>query len=793
MFAAKQESSTNLHITNLTRLITTQDHTLAEQLLRDLLNGLLHSMPASEQLHILNLLHRFVWQLPEINPAVFERLHALYQKAKAYLQGFSRDQQLSFYQSAGDIYFYCGLSIAKPWQATEFCWQSAAQAYASGLQIIDPMHSGYAALSARLRLIETTALIQLRFEYASPMLPEEFVRFAQHWQWFVTEFNKFVIEQSSATAETIYTRLTPWVASYCKKLEVALRHKNEDHFKQVVTAIQSTVEHWLATRQKGFVRSCCSLLASHSNREIKGFDIRPWLSSISARAYADDKTSAEFKANSIMPTPSPIHPNRELLYGSQHKLETEWQQAKTAEAKLTVQQTYTMQIRGLISNILQDIEQWLGVAPCGFVVIGVGSIAREDFSLMSDVDLAILIEREEFYTHAYFQNLLVALRMQLSCLGNGTVVNETTHDVGHFQLDSKDITYLSKAGEFRFLQTPQNLIQYHYPLNLGNINISSFESYALLRPVLLYTNKCGLTLLATYQEQLLKKLELKVMSQVKQDAKTPFPSTVPYYRQLAVRYLAEHQKKFDQECKRENQNNVNLKIHYLVPFTLWCYDIALCVGLIRPDGRGLVTSWTELFKAFIEQRILAEPFVENLQKTWMELQHLRLQQQRVPEFNLTRKQLTQIDLTLQAAYKISSVLERLSSPGHGTSLESTIHTLSAKEAVNTENMKEVANSIAHGLNFVRGYLTSHVRSESYKKQMEKMSADASLSVDEKKLLDLLQTNPSGSNEKLNYTINTKGLARLNESEQSLVRVFKEEPIRNSVNSPGSALPPATPR
>jgi predicted nucleotidyltransferase len=657
MSFAKQESSTaNPHITNLANHIERQQYAEAEQLLSHLLGIWGKRLIAEEQFQVLGLLHRFACQLTDITPAALNKINALYEKAKTSLSNFSSAQQLEFYLAAGDIYLYWGISLATPWQVTEYCWQTATYHYTTGLQLAERAtasapHTGEkksdqsmptdTIFLSRLRQTETIALIQLRLEQPTPLMLEDFEHFTQRWHSLVTGLIQLNVPR-------LYERLIPWTENYLRRFAIVLRQTNNNlgRFSQAITILRPTLEHWLQLRQTDLIQKFCHCITEQADKQAKHFTPPDWLDSILAQAHTETKTAAiniaGFAPSTLSSTP--VHLNRDWLMNSRVQLKIDWYKADDSEKKLAVQQTYTDNIKRLVHNILENIVQWLGAAPCGFAIVGFGSIARGDFSLTSDLDMAILIEREDLRDHSYFQTLLRALRMQLSCLGDSNTVDPTTHDVGHLQLDSKDVTYLSKVGDYKFINTPGNFIREFYTIE--TLNFSSFESYALLRPIILYANDRGRSLLPTYQRLLLDRLGLIAEVQIKQ---IPIPSAT--HHQLAINYLREHQKVFEQDQKKENKEAGNNKMRYLVPFTLWCHDFALFIGMIRSDGEGLEVNWSHLFKGFSKHSHM-EPYAKSVQTAWTELQHIRLQQQWNPEWKLSHEYLVPLsELVLRPLHK----------------------------------------------------------------------------------------------------------------------------------------------
>jgi predicted nucleotidyltransferase len=301
----------------------------------------------------------------------------------------------------------------------------------------------FTPLLTQLQVLENIAHFHFALAKFHQLPPVNFSldKFAHYWKllspWLYT------LQGVASWVDEAYEYLSHLLESYLEKLNAVLGQANAN---DILNKAQPLLADWRAHKQEGLI----------------------------ARHPAIFAAAKDITAPASMPAPSAtammlaakVDARRQSLFNNRQQLKADWQQAKTTETKLLAQRTYTQATRNLVEHILRDIDEWLGTAPCGFAVIGFGSIAREDFSPTSDIDLAILVDRADARSHFYFQNLLNALRLIFSCLGNSDTVDPITHDVGHLQLDSKDISYLSEKGEFKFLNTPQQLIADLYPDDL---------------------------------------------------------------------------------------------------------------------------------------------------------------------------------------------------------------------------------------------------------------------------------------------------------------------------------------
>lgn len=74
-------------------------------------------------------------------------------------------------------------------------------------------------------------------------------------------------------------------------------------------------------------------------------------------------------------------------------------------------------VANILKNICQEIEQQLGPAPYGYTLVAAGSFSRGEISPASDLDLAILVEKENALESQWFKSFLQLLQWKLNtCL-----------------------------------------------------------------------------------------------------------------------------------------------------------------------------------------------------------------------------------------------------------------------------------------------------------------------------------------------------------------------------------------
>lgn len=218
------------------------------------------------------------------------------------------------------------------------------------------------------------------------------------------------------------------------------------------------------------------------------------------------------------------------------------------------QQRFTQSIGELMGGMIKSITDLLGPPPCGYQLIGLGSFARREMNSRSDIDLALLVEEEEYRLHLYFRNLLDLLKHSVDMLGEREDISPG------FRIDNGCFSHL--CGECDNIQTPRGLVSLVY-VDPARIDQFQPESCALHRSVPIYPIDDG-TLNAEYQYLLWKKL-------------TQTQGAEKHHQRLGRLYVTEHQR------QRSEALPINLKEKYLNSLTYLVSDLALFYGIASYD------------------------------------------------------------------------------------------------------------------------------------------------------------------------------------------------------------------
>ena len=77
----------------------------------------------------------------------------------------------------------------------------------------------------------------------------------------------------------------------------------------------------------------------------------------------------------------------------------------------------TSQVKVLLTRMLREAEQVLGKPPCGYAAIGLGSMSRDEISPCSDIEWALLLEKDTPAHRHYFRQLTQWVHLSLIHLG----------------------------------------------------------------------------------------------------------------------------------------------------------------------------------------------------------------------------------------------------------------------------------------------------------------------------------------------------------------------------------------
>ncbi len=246
----------------------------------------------------------------------------------------------------------------------------------------------------------------------------------------------------------------------------------------------------------------------------------------------------------------------------------------------TLQKEISIEAKAILSILLSAIEAFLGEAPCGFSLLGLGSYSRGEMSLCSDIDFAVLVSDESCVQHPYFKSFLSLL----AHLRRGLPPNVLT-------IESKDLQTLF-GQEKSLMHTPFEMISEHCPLyrdaelKIQKDRLSNTESYSVRRAKLIYSSQTqpqeSKTLFEDYQNELSKQL------QTRDERETP------YYQRVGQVCFEEDFKKqsgselVDMQLGQNQSHSLNLKKTHLRPLILWLLDVATYFGIAENNSFAIL-------------------------------------------------------------------------------------------------------------------------------------------------------------------------------------------------------------
>ncbi len=264
----------------------------------------------------------------------------------------------------------------------------------------------------------------------------------------------------------------------------------------------------------------------------------------------------------------------------------------------------------ILNNLLSTIENNLGPVPCAFSILGLGSYSREDMSLCSDIDFAILISDESCREHPYFKHFLWMWEHLCRSLPPNVL-----------PIESKDLQTLF-SREKSLMHTPKGMVLEHCPpYSLAKIKnqknrLSNTESYSVRRARLIFNSQTQFqdskTLFEDYQSRLTKQLQ-SIDSE----------SSTPYYQWVGQVCLEEDFKKqkgqelINSAPGQGTLENIDLKKTHIRPLTLWLLDVATYFGIPAQS------IWS-ILDTLETQALIAPIFLKELREALTTLYTLRL-------------------------------------------------------------------------------------------------------------------------------------------------------------------------
>jgi WD40 repeat protein len=269
----------------------------------------------------------------------------------------------------------------------------------------------------------------------------------------------------------------------------------------------------------------------------------------------------------------------------------------TLSEVLELETDWTKLCCGLISQIIKDIETFLGEAPCGYAFLRLGSGSLEKMTLYSDIEPLLLIETRNANTLMYFRAMIKVLQYRLASLGETDPKRPGLHLDAPYLLDE----------EATFIATPEAFIDSFYPDNLDDQSLCSGSRYAPLNASYLCGNAAGEKLFSRYTSLLTAHL-----------AKQKEGEALTMRQFLGIKQLQYDTAQYAKQCETLPVGKINLKERFAKPLVALCRGFALYHGIEK-------SSFEEILEALEQTMGLeGEPIRQAL--ACVEYQRLLLQE-----------------------------------------------------------------------------------------------------------------------------------------------------------------------
>jgi len=270
---------------------------------------------------------------------------------------------------------------------------------------------------------------------------------------------------------------------------------------------------------------------------------------------------------------------------------------------ITTVSTFTENMRNLVSIILVDCIRLLGPAPCKFCFLSLGSMSRGDMMPYSDVECAILLEKEievkTFHTAfekkdisiSYFARLLYLFEFKMLSIGE--------YSPAGFHLDSEG----HPAKEMRLCNTATNIIRNFIP---PNADITDPIAYSLFHAEYIDGND-GKQLFIEYQKSLQKTLLVNYNNLGQ-----------PFHQIFSIKHLEQHLKDFSESTlELETKTVIDIKKHIYCWLHYVLLDLAIYHNLAVkniPEAIDRLANYQQFsFPLDIKEQIIkAIAYIHNL-------------------------------------------------------------------------------------------------------------------------------------------------------------------------------------
>lgn len=287
------------------------------------------------------------------------------------------------------------------------------------------------------------------------------------------------------------------------------------------------------------------------------------------------------------------------------------------EKKTPIQEvfrTLTNSYKGLLSALIVESQEWLGPAPTKWACIGMGSMARDEMCLYSDLEFAFLLEEKTEASLTYFKNLseLLALRIinfgetKFSLFGqlDYLTLSQKSPTPSGFCMDSGGNTPLGKPGQCELIDTPEGL--------------ASFQCSNWMRDDIIVTNALSTVTYIAGARDLVSNYH---QAKKERFGKTEEPSEVPFCKKLAFKLLKGDMDDFKPDLyskEKEETNAFGIKKNLYRPIQSFLSSLKLFCGLESHSS-------FEIIQELCGKGILSPKGAENLSKALAQILSFRFE------------------------------------------------------------------------------------------------------------------------------------------------------------------------
>ncbi|WPY01707.1 hypothetical protein Trichorick_01625 (plasmid) [Candidatus Trichorickettsia mobilis] len=189
------------------------------------------------------------------------------------------------------------------------------------------------------------------------------------------------------------------------------------------------------------------------------------------------------------------------LKNSQHSNTFNTEETSIQKIQYLYQKSIFPRIKEVLELLYRNSQDNLGIPPCKFVIIGLGSLAIEQITPYSDLEFAILTENDNYKNSNdlkiknYFKNLTYLVYFQIANLGE-TIIPTSRYEIDLAHLVNQAVTLdlggkvplgrREKDKEYELIKTVEGMLLYLYNQNNSIEYIDKNLPYILEKSCFIY-------------------------------------------------------------------------------------------------------------------------------------------------------------------------------------------------------------------------------------------------------------------------------------------------------------------